>query len=115
MLILIGVVVGITAGLVGIVTGAAGFVRWITGIVREKNALEMSFGSEKEKQTFAQGLRVARKNHATAELLQTTRARSVIAPWEDPWAGTTGTGGQVVRNDLRRRGISPSGHARGER
>jgi hypothetical protein len=118
MLTLAATDVGIAAGLVVIVGGVAAGIRWMKDAARSRRTqlAEREAAEDAEAKRLAQRLCVGKKNHATAELLQTTRARSVVAPWENPWDRTSASGyGEVVRDDLRRSGITPAEYARGRR
>jgi uncharacterized membrane protein YcjF (UPF0283 family) len=110
--------ISVIAGLVIILTGVVSFVMWLRGVARRRKAfrVERQAAEEAEAKRIDQRRRIAKKNHATAVLLQTTRSQRAALPFDDPWSQTSATGyAASYRDDLRRRLVTPAEHARGQR
>jgi hypothetical protein len=111
--LLLEAVQGAIAGLAVIAIVAV--VRWSRGFLRTRRAAK-SAQVEAERESvrrIAQRRRVAARNHANALLLQETRLPSRIGAG-DPWSTTTATGyGVHVRDESRRRGLTPADYVRG--
>jgi hypothetical protein len=118
-------VVFLLAAIAGIIVGLAAIMSWVIKGMhllsrsvsdrRERRAAELVMEAEDAKR-HAQQVRFRKTNHRIALHLQNTRSSRAALPFDDGWSSANATGyGAAVRDDMRRRGISPADYARGQR
>jgi hypothetical protein len=101
---LMGIIEGVAIGLA--VAGIIAIIRWIFKSVQARRVARDNVlaAQEAERQRLAQ----RRKTRILSPV-------GIRIPGAGPWAGTSASGyGIAVRDDLRRRGLTPADYARGD-
>jgi flagellar basal body-associated protein FliL len=101
----VSTIITIVAGIVIIMTGAVAAIRWLVKLFQTRRVARANELAEKESER--QRLALRRKTRIFSPV-------GIRIPSADAWIGTTASGyGSTVRDDLRRKGLTPADYARG--
>jgi len=110
MLIIESVVAGLA------VTGIVATLRWLYKNIKARQVARANqlAAKEVESQRLAQRRRTRILSPVGINIPQGARVSGPLSSCADPWARTTASGyGSAIRDDLRRKGLTPADYAHG--